>query len=174
MKPPNKISRKPSAIVTATTVLAACASPLQAASSADAKALSMALEDEYRAEATYDAVLVSFPGARPFINIIEAERRHADRVRTEMDRVGITYAKTNPYLGTLKAPASVLEACKQGIVAEEENIALYDRLLPSVTDGQIRATLTALQSASLERHLPAFQRCVARGGAMGAGRGRAE
>jgi len=134
----------------------------------------MKLEDEYRAEATYDAVLVSFPGARPFINIIEAERRHADRVRTEMDRVGITYAKTNPYLGTLKAPVSVLEACQQGIVAEKENIALYDRLLPSVTDGQIRATMTALQSASLERHLPAFQRCVARGGAMGAGRGRAE
>jgi rubrerythrin len=174
MKTPNKISCKSSSIATATAVLAACASPLQAVSLADTKALSMALEDEYRAEATYNAVLGSFPGARPFINIIEAERRHADRVKAEMDRVGITYAKTNPYLGTFKAPASVLEACQQGIVAEEENIALYDRVLPSVTDGQIRETLTALQSASRERHLPAFQRCVARGGAMGAGRGRAE
>lgn len=174
MKLPNKISRTSASIATATAALAACASPLQAVSLVDTKALSMALEDEYRAEATYNAVLGSFPGARPFINIIEAERRHADRVKAEMDRVGITYAKTNPYLGTLKAPASVLEACQQGIIAEEENIALYDRLLPSITDDQIRATLTALQSASHERHLPAFQRCVARGGAMGGGRGRAE
>lgn len=172
MKLPYKISRKSSSIATATAVLTACASPLQAVSLEDAKALSMALEDEYRAEATYDAVLGSFPGARPFINIIEAERRHADRVKMEMDRVGVTYAKTNPYLGTLRAPASVREACQQGIVAEEKNIALYDRLLPSVTDGQIRATLTDLQSASRERHLPAFQRCVERGGAMDGGRGR--
>lgn len=162
MKATNKISRKSSSTATATDVLAACGSPLQAVSLEDAKALSMALEDEYRAEATYDAVLGNFPGARPFINIIEAERRHADRVKAEMDRVGITYAKTNPYLGTFKAPASVLEACQQGIVAEEENIALYDRVLPSVTDNQIRETLTALQLASRERHLPAFQRCVAR------------
>ncbi len=174
MKATNKISRKSSSTATATDVLAACGSPLQAVSLEDAKALSMALEDEYRAEATYDAVLGNFPGARPFINIIEAERRHADRVKAEMDRVGITYAKTNPYLGTFKAPASVLEACQQGIVAEEENIALYDRVLPSVTDNQIRETLTALQLASRERHLPAFQRCVARGGAMGEGRRRSE
>lgn len=174
MKLPHKISRKSSSIAAATAVLAACVSPSQAASSADAKALSMALEDEYRAEATYDAVLGSFPGARPFINIIEAERRHADRVKAEMDRVGIPYTKTNPYLGTLKAPASVLEACQQGIVAEEENIALYDRLLPSVIDEQIRATLTELQIASRDRHLPAFRRCAARGGAMGAGRGSVE
>lgn len=174
MKPSNKTSCKSASMFNAVAVFAACAPPLQAASSGDAKALLMALEDEYRAEATYQAVLGRFPGARPFINIIEAERWHADRVKTEMDRIGITYSSTNPFLGKLKAPKSVLEACQQAIAAEEENIALYDRLLPSVTDSNIRKTLTELQSASRDRHLPAFKRCVARGGSIGGGRRRGE
>lgn len=170
----NKKSRQISSALVATIALAACASPSQAISPKDAESLAMALDDEYRAEAIYQAVLDSFPGVRPFINIIEAERRHAVRVKTDMARLGITYATKNPYLGTIKAPVTVLEACRQGVVAEEENIALYDRLLPSVTDSQIRETLTALQRASRERHLPAFQRCVARRGEMGPGRGRGQ
>ena len=55
---------------------------------ADAKALRMALDDEYRAEATYAAVIETFGEVRPFIRIIDAERRHAARVKAEMDRLG--------------------------------------------------------------------------------------
>jgi len=138
----------------------------------DADALRAALDDEYRAEATYAAVIASFGEVRPFVNIIEAERRHAVRVKAEMNRLGISYDSANPYLGTLAAPASVLAACEQGIEAEIENIALYDRLLPKIEDPQVRDTLASLQAASRERHLPAFKRCVARGGAMGRGPGR--
>jgi hypothetical protein len=36
-----------------------------------------ALDDEYKAEATYAAVITRFGPVRPFINIVEAERRHA-------------------------------------------------------------------------------------------------
>jgi rubrerythrin len=39
-------------------------------------ALGAALQDERHAEAFYDAVLNKFSGARPFSNIIEAERQH--------------------------------------------------------------------------------------------------
>ncbi len=153
--------------------LTGCAGASHAAdATADADALRQALDDEYRAEAIYASVIDAFGEVRPFINIIEAERRHASRVKADMDRLGITYDQANPYLGTLAAPASVLAACEQGVSAEIENIALYDRLIPTAEDAGVRATLTDLQSASRERHLPAFERCVSRGGAMGMGRGR--
>ena len=139
---------------------------------ADAKALRMALDDEYRAEATYAAVIEAFGEVRPFIRIINAERRHAARVKAEMDRLGITYDPVNPYLGSISAPPTLLAACEQGVSAEIENIALYDRLLPTIRDEGVRAALSDLQRASRERHLPAFERCVARGGQAGRGPGR--
>ncbi len=148
-----------------------CASPSLAIAKADKEALVAALDDEYRAEAIYAAVIKKFGEARPFINIIEAERRHAASVKIEMDRLGISYNNTNPWLDKEQAPPSLLEACQQGIIAERENIALYDKLLPTIQDAQVRKTLTTLQWASRERHLPAFERCVARGGTMGPGRG---
>ncbi len=88
-----------------------------------------------------------------------------------MDRLGLSYEASNPYLGKIEAPATLLAACEQGVTAEIENIALYDRLLPTIRDDDVRETLGRLQWASRERHLPAFQRCVSRGGQMGQGRG---
>ena len=152
---------------------AGCASTTAAnEANGDVAALRAALDDEYRAEATYAAVIAAFGDVRPFINIIDAERRHADAVKAQMDRLAISYDPVNPFLGTLTAPATVLAACEQGVEAEIENITLYDRLLPKIKDTQVRETLTRLQSASRERHLPAFQRCVSRGGDMGRGTGR--
>jgi len=140
-----------------------------AATNGDAQALLTALDDEYRAEAIYAAVIDIHGDARPFINIIEAERHHAAMAKAEMDRLGVSYPEVNPYFGTLEVPATLLGACEQGVTAEIENIALYDRFLPAIEDDQVRETLSKLQWASRERHLPAFERCVARGGTMGQG-----
>jgi len=129
MPHPRKTPRRFAITAAAGAVLAACAPATAAVSPQDAKALNDALDDEYLAEATYQAVLDKYPGARPFINIIEAERRHAERAKAEMDRLGINYEAENRHLGKIKAPASLLEACEQGVAAEIANIALYDRLL---------------------------------------------
>ena len=142
------------------------------ASPADADALVLALEDEYRAEATYDAVMAAHGEVRPFSNIIQAEQRHSERVRAEMSRLGIEYSDTNPFIGKITAPTTLLAACQQGVDAETENIALYDEILPTIVDPEVKATLTDLQWASRDRHLPAFQRCVDRGGEPGRGMGR--
>ncbi len=156
-------------------LLAGCAGTSVASDrTGDADALLMALDDEYKAEATYVAVIERFGEIRPFVNIIEAERRHAQRAKAEMDRLGVSYDAENPYLGKLSAPESVLAACEQGVAAEIENIALYDRILPTVEDESVLAALSDLQWASRERHLPAFERCVARGGEQGPGRGRGQ
>ena len=146
-----------------------------AATSADPKepvktALLAALDDEYRAEATYQAVLYKHGEVRPFSNIILAEQRHQQMAKAALDRRGWAYG-ANPYSGKIKAPATLLEACQIGVQAEVENIALYDRLLPTIDDAAARELLTKLQWASRENHLPAFERCVARGGTPGRGTG---
>jgi rubrerythrin len=122
-----------------------------------------ALDDEYKAEATYAAVIKRFGAVRPFINIVEAERRHADALIRQCERLGFV-PRANRWAGKVAAPASLGDACAEAIVAEEENIALYDRLLPGIADPQVRAVLARLQEASRERHLPAFRRCLARHG----------
>ena len=151
------------AIMTNSSAGAAATNPVHSA-------LLAALDDEYKAEATYQAVLDKHGDVRPFSNIILAEQRHQEMVKAEMDRRGWAYGP-NPYTGTIKAPATLLEACQTGVTAEIENIALYDKLLPTIDDAAARDVLTRLQWASRENHLPAFERCVARGGTPGRGPG---
>lgn len=152
-------------------VLAAPTSPANAPANAAAKAaLLAALDDEYRAESTYQADLTKFGDVRPFSNIILAEQRHQQMVKDELSRRGWTFG-SNPYTGKIAAPATLLDACQIGVQAEIDNIALYDRLLPTIDDSAIRDVLSRLQWASRENHLPAFERCVARGGTPGRGPG---
>lgn len=124
--------------------------------------LADALDDERLAEATYSAVIDRFGPVRPFINIIDAERRHAVAVERQMQRLGIAVPPNRWANADVPAPATLAEACAQAIAAEIENIALYDRLLPHVSDAVARQVLERLQEASRERHLPAFRRCLAR------------
>lgn len=159
------------AITVATLGTAGAIAAPAAPSNGDRTALQAALDDEYRAEATYQAVIDKFGPMRPFSNIIWAEQQHARMVTLEMQRLGMA-VPANPYTGKVTAPATLLDACKTGIAAEKDNVALYDRLLPTVKDRQIRGTLEMLQAASRERHLPAFERCVAFGGTMGGMMGR--
>lgn len=47
-----------------------------------------ALDDERKAEAAYGAVIEKSGKVRPFINIIEAERRHSAAIERQMIRLG--------------------------------------------------------------------------------------
>jgi hypothetical protein len=120
-----------------------------------------ALDDEYKAEATYAAVIARFGAVRPFINIVEAERRHVGALLRQCERLGFL-PRANRWASTVAAPATLREACAEAIAAEVDNIALYDRLLPGVTNPEVRAVLERLQAASRDRHLQAFRRCLAR------------
>jgi hypothetical protein len=54
----------------------------------------------------------------------------------------------------------VTAACAAGVVAERENIALYDDLLKQDLPADVRQVFESNRSASLLAHLPAFQRCA--------------
>ena len=120
-----------------------------------------ALEDERKAEAFYSAVLAKFGPVRPFVNIVSAERRHAEAIERHLRRLGYP-VPGNRWEGRGQAPSSLAAACEQAVAGEVDNIALYDRLIPSIEDPAVRQLFENLQSASRENHLPAFRRCLER------------
>jgi hypothetical protein len=132
------------------------------------QALNEALDDEYRAWATYDQVMADFGEVPPFSNIREAEARHIEALCVLFERYGLPVPE-NPWPGKVERYASLRAACEAGIAAEIANGEMYDRLLASTQRADILAVLRNLQAASQQRHLAAFQRCTH--GAAGGGRG---
>lgn len=137
---------------------------------AERQALRDALDDEYRAWATYDQVIRDFGPERPFINIREAEARHIEALRTLFQRYGLDMPE-NTWPGRVPRFANTQEACQAGVDAEVANAALYERLMRSTSRQDILTVFGNLQRASQERHLPAFRRCAMRGPGGGARRG---
>lgn len=135
-----------------------------------AEVLNEALADEYKARATYRAIIDRYGPVRPFVNIVEAEQTHIDALLPLFARYGIP-VPAEPDPARIRMPDSLLDACRQGVEAEMENDAMYDRLLAATERSDVRMVLERLQAASRDNHLPAFRRCVDRGGATASGRG---
>lgn len=129
-----------------------------------------ALDDEYKARALYRLVIKRFGPVRPFINIVEAEATHAGALEGLCARFGIPLP-ADEWERTLQPPSSILEACRAGVQGEIDNIAMYDRFLRETNEPEVRALFRRLQARSRDAHLPAFERCVARGGEAGNGTG---
>jgi hypothetical protein len=126
-------------------------------------ALAEALQDEYKARATYRAIIQTFGPVRPFVNIVEAEERHIQALLPLFARYGIPVPKDD-WPVKVAVPDSVAQACQDGVQAEIENGAMYERLLAMTTDyPDVQRVFQNLQRASQQNHLPAFQRCAARG-----------
>lgn len=124
-------------------------------------ALHEALEDEYKAWATYDQVIRDFGAVRPFINIRESEARHIAALAALFARYGLPLPR-NDWAGRAPRFASVGAACQAGVEGEIENERLYRLLLGATRHADLRAVFERLRAASQLRHLPAFRRCVAR------------
>lgn len=125
------------------------------------EALREALDEEYRSQAAYRSVIDAFGPVRPFINIVEAEERHANALINLFAFFGVAPPE-DKWAGRVPAPPTLLEACRAAVKGEIENAAMYDRLLGQISDPRAREVMRRLQTASQERHLPAFQRCVER------------
>lgn len=125
-------------------------------------ALNEALDDEYRAWATYDQVIRDFGEVRPFINIRDAEARHIQALCTLFSSYGVPIPP-NKWPGQVAQYKTLHDACEAGIAAEIENGKMYERLIKSTDRTDIQMVLRNLQEASQQRHLAAFQRCAERG-----------
>jgi hypothetical protein len=138
----------------------------------DKQVLAEALDDEYKAYATYDQVIKDFGDVRPFSNIREAEGRHINALLALYRKYGLSIPE-NTWPEKVPRYKTIAAACEAGVAAEIDNGAMYERLLQQTEKPDIRLVLRNLQEASQQRHLPAFQRCVeGRGARDGGGRGR--
>ncbi len=120
--------------------------------------LLLALNDEFLAWATYDQINKDFNNPRPFINIQQAEARHAERLKVVFKTYGLPLPE-NKWTGNVPKFQSLTEACKAGVEAEIANRDLYKRLFETTKREDILIVYRALQRASEENHLPAFERC---------------
>lgn len=136
----------------------------------EVEGLLLALNDEYLALAIYEQVNKDFDSPRPFINIQQAEARHAERLKQIFETYKIPVPE-NPWMGNAPKFKSVAEACEAGVEGEIINIDLYKKLFKSTPREDILTVYKALQRASEENHLPAFKRCGGENG-KGSGRGR--
>jgi len=123
-----------------------------------------AINDEHKARAMYRLVISKFGEIRPFINIAEAESRHIQALLPLFNKYDIPIPEDD-WESRIEAPASIMEACQAGVQAEIDNAEMYERMLDSTNEyPEVQVVLKQLQRASRENHLPAFQRCVERGG----------
>lgn len=127
----------------------------------EVNALLEALDDEYKAWATYDQVISDFGEVRPFINIRDAEARHIQALCSLFISYEVAIPE-NTWPGRVTQYRTLHEACEAGVTAEIENGQMCERLLRTTDREDILTVLRNLQEASQQRHLAAFQRCVER------------
>ena len=133
--------------------------PTQPLTDAEKSALNDAIQDEYKARATYNKILDTFGEVVPFANIVNAEERHVEALAFLHERYGVAIPEDN-WADQVPEYATLKEAAEAAVQAEEENGALFDSLLENVTNPEVINVFNALQFATMEHHLPAFQRLV--------------
>jgi len=128
-------------------------------SESEVEALLMALEDEYKAWSVYEQVIADFGAVRPFTSIQRAEENHIAALVALFDGYGLD-VPANEWPGDVPTFDTLAEACEAGVQAEVDNAALYDQLFSMVDNPDLVRVFTALQRASQDQHLPAFERCA--------------
>jgi len=137
------------------------AAPTQALTDGEKAALDVAIQDEYKSRATYNKILETFGDVRPFSNIVHAEGRHVEMLAQLHERYGLPVPE-DAWADKVPEYETLLEAAEASVQGEMENGALYDTLMAEVTNPELRAVFNALRFATMEHHLPAFQRLVDR------------
>lgn len=115
-----------------------------------------ALQDEYMAQAEYQAIISTYGEIRPFTNIILAEGTHISLLLPLFEAYGVTLPE-NTAVDYVVVPDSVTSALATGVQAEEMNIAMYAAFLSQDLPDDVRDVFTALQNASYS-HLAAFSK----------------
>ena len=123
------------------------------------QALLDGINEEYKARATYQAVIDKLGQVAPFTNILQSENSHVAAWVGLLSKYGVP-VPADPFMGTVTVPATLREACAVGVEAETADVALYDRLLASVKEADIVSVMTQQRAVSNDNHRPAFERCA--------------
>ena len=162
-----------SGIALATIASFAPVSALEASDAELEKMFTVLINDEYKAQAEYEALIEEFGSVNPFARIVKAEARHIDALEALFDTYDFDVPEDN---GNRYAVVSnsLEEAYAMGVEAEIANIALYEDYLKLDLPEDVERVFTNLLKAS-EKHLRSFENAV--DGNIGTGlgsRGNAE
>jgi hypothetical protein len=127
-------------------------------SETETEGLQEAILEEYGALNLYNSVMEQFGDVYPFNQIARSEQQHANTLIRQAEKYGVEIP-INTDLAIPPIFASLEEACQAGVAAEIADADLYDEIIPVTTHEDLIQVYTMLQSASLEKHLPAFQTC---------------
>jgi hypothetical protein len=116
-----------------------------------------AIEDEYLAQATYEAIIEAFGSVKPFSRIVLAEQTHIDLLLPLFETYGVE-VPLNTAAQYVVLPDTISSALATGIEAETLNIAMYQVFLSQENlPEDVQAVFELLMNAS-ENHLKAFSR----------------
>lgn len=126
-------------------------------------AITLSIQDEYHALFTYTKVIADLGELKPFSKIVLAETKHVNVVGRLFTKHGLGIPASEWSESNVTTFVELLDACIGGRDAEIVNVALYDELLltPNLPK-DIAKVFTKLRTASLNHHLPAFEKCIAR------------
>lgn len=123
-----------------------------------------AIQDEYMAQAEYDAIMDAYGVSRPFSNIIRSEGTHINLLLPLFESYDYAVPLNNAAELTV-LPDSLAQAYEIGVEAEIKNIDMYEEFLKQDLPTDVRLVFERLMNAS-ENHLKAFENA-----ANGTGRG---
>ena len=124
---------------------------------AEVVGLLRALNEEYLAWSTYDQAVRDLGALRPFTNIRRSELTHINALKNLFRRYDVPIP-ANPWPGTLPHFATFAEAVQAGVSIETADGVLYTELATTTNRTDVLRVYRNLRSASLNNHLPAFQR----------------
>lgn len=122
-------------------------------------ALTVAIQDEYHAQAVYERILADFGSVRPFSAIVGAERQHAASLAGLFQARGLAVPASAWNLDNVPRFSSVTAACAAAAQAERDNVAVYDAYPTAALPLDVARVFANNRWASLNNHLPAFLRC---------------
>ena len=147
--PPNSRDQQPNvAGMTAPTTL----------SEQEAADLAAAIQEEYTAMNTYQAVINALGDVQPFVRIARSEQQHVNALIRVAQRFGVDVPENAGEVAEIEW-STLTEACQMGVIFEQVDAALYDDLMLNTTNPMLTRVYSNLQRASLEKHLPAFEAC---------------
>jgi len=119
-----------------------------------------ALQDEYLARAEYEFLIDELNAGSPFTNIIKAEKTHISLLLPLFEEYGFEAPEDTSSEHLIPA-TSITEALETGVLAEVNNIAMYELFLETELPDDVRAVFVELRDGS-KNHLAAFERKLSR------------
>ena len=129
-----------------------------ALSEQEAAGLAEAIQEEYTAMNTYQAVINALGDVQPFVRIARSEQQHVNALIRVAQRFGVDVPENAGEVAEIEW-STLTEGCQMGVIFEQVDAALYDELLLNNTNLMLIRVYTNLQQASLNNHLPAFEAC---------------